>query len=1103
MSIKHTTTVDIGDLRTLSKPIHLMQYDKSLPEIEVHITKDGQEYTIPSGYSATIRWGKPDKHGCTATGTVSGSTVTFQVTEQMACVAGRSKVTVEIVESDSSQAGTAKFEVIVDSNPIGDNTIVSDSEIADIQKAIEAGQNADKALETANQAQSIIDDVTGKAESASTLINNATESLESSVETARGYAESAITSASNASASAKSASDTVSGFDTHVAEKETELDTYTSGKKTELDTYTNTEKKVIDEYLDQVGADIMSAKDTAVTASETAAAKANEASTSATTASQKAEEASASAQTAAAKANEAKASADSVVNVVTDVSQLKGDLVNLGIFKYTNSSDLISFIKSIYCPNLTGQIGVCTIVNDTDEIRINIYNVDDTGRYTSSTPLETFKFGKNEIGVIKCIGSCFNSIAQIDTVSLYQKILGTSGATGYNSIFNQWVTYYNNMSQLTGEKAQQTADNAVVIGNNAMQKAQEAYIGANNALEKVDALAEVCVDTELSAIGTTGTKGSTSSETYRGFRTRIANVAPICAVDIIIGLSAESEITLSILDTSLNIICRVTKTLPVGVDTYRFDLGGNYSIDGEELFVELFSNAKTITSKTVGDSASDYVTADNRTADKGNYFSNSTGETVYWSIIKNASIAKSYSMMFTTYTDKYVLHTHAYDGDVINPKEIYTVQDAFSVEESMPQTIYIDHMVKLSEHEDICFDKTKSDKYFICSNILALQSANVVKTDHTIILNGFKGGKSINIQQVSTKSNIGADNPIRLLQIGDSVGGAFCGNANRVDFYGANPAPYWGVAQKLFDLDGIKANDTSKYKMQTIGFRNRFNYSVVRDGVTHASREAFGEGRGGWQLIDYLYNSIQGETGTDREPTSSNPINPFYDGSKVWTGLYADELNSAGVKFSLAHYLSAYRTHDDNGNILTVGIGTGTNIHADGTNDTNTGYIVQGNAYINTPTHILQENAFNDPDIDSFVRNTELFIKAVRNEFPNMFIGIVFNDASFGYFSEYYNEYSMDGFMNGYGNSLHEKQYDRYNKLSDMISGLGDAKVFLLPTMFIQPTLNGCHTIDAVNADGSIVKYVGNSGTYHPNNVAHSAWGSQLYAWLKYTQTLV
>ena len=178
MLIKHTTTVDIGDLRTQSKPIHLMQYDKSLPEIEVHITKDGQEYTIPSGYSATIRWGKPDKHGCTATGTVSGSTVTFQVTEQMACVAGRSKVTVEIVGSDSSQAGTAKFEVIIDSNPIGDNTIVSDSEISDIQKAIEAGQNVEKALETA----------TAKANEASTSATTASQKAEEAKESADSVA---------------------------------------------------------------------------------------------------------------------------------------------------------------------------------------------------------------------------------------------------------------------------------------------------------------------------------------------------------------------------------------------------------------------------------------------------------------------------------------------------------------------------------------------------------------------------------------------------------------------------------------------------------------------------------------------------------------------------------------------------------------------------------------------------------------------------------------------------------------------------------------------------------------------------------------------------
>lgn len=220
MSIKHTTTVDIGDLRTLSKPIHLMQYDKSLPEIEVHITKDGQEYTIPSGYSATIRWGKPDKHGCTATGTVSGSTVTFKVTEQMACVAGRSKVTVEIMESDSSQAGTAKFEVIVDSNPIGDNTIVSDSEIADIQKAIEAGQNADKASETAaakaNEASTSATTATEKATEASTSATKAKES-----ETNAKLSE---TNASNSAKEAKVSADSVANVVTDVSQLKEDLD---------------------------------------------------------------------------------------------------------------------------------------------------------------------------------------------------------------------------------------------------------------------------------------------------------------------------------------------------------------------------------------------------------------------------------------------------------------------------------------------------------------------------------------------------------------------------------------------------------------------------------------------------------------------------------------------------------------------------------------------------------------------------------------------------------------------------------------------------------------------------------------------------------------
>ena len=181
---------------------------------------------------------------------------------------------------------------------------------------------------------------------------------EQSATTATEKATEASISASNASASAKSASDTVSGFDTHVAEKKTELDTYTSGKKTELDTYTNTEKNVIDEYIDQVGADIMSAKDTAVTASETATAKADIASTSATTATQ--------------KATEAQTNADKVLTAMSLVSgtinYYKGDNIEMTIYGGENDSmsatitptirNNVLYIYGNVTQELTGQVTI-------------------------------------------------------------------------------------------------------------------------------------------------------------------------------------------------------------------------------------------------------------------------------------------------------------------------------------------------------------------------------------------------------------------------------------------------------------------------------------------------------------------------------------------------------------------------------------------------------------------------------------------------------------------------------------------------------------------------------------------------------------------------
>ena len=430
--------------------------------------------------------------------------------------------------------------------------------------------------------------------------------------------------------------------------------------------------------------------------------------------------------------------------------------------------------------------------------------------------------------------------------------------------------------------------------------------------------------------------------------------------------------------------------------------------------------------------------------------------------------------------------------DIIAPDVIYTVQDANVLAETMPQNLYIDHFIKIASHMPIRFKKTQRDIFPICSAVTSNQTNNVETSNIIVDFDGAEGRKTI--QQVSTKSTVGSDTFIKLLQIGDSVGGGFGGDFNNVDYYGVNPRVYWATVQKLFDIDGIKANNQNLYKMQTLGFRTTGQYTITKGGTTYGPRRFYGEGRGTWSLKNYLYDSHKVVSEVD-------VVNPFYDENKVWTGDYATELNAAGVKFSLAHYIESYRTHDDSGNILTVGEGTGTNIHSTGTNNKDTGYIVQGNAFVCTPNYFLQENAFNDSsDPEEFAEDSILCIKAVLNEYPTMKIGVVFNDGAFGYFPEFYPEYTGSDWMYGFTTFQHNRQFERYNALRDAILEFNHSNVTLIPTMFVQPTFDGCVVTEVQNSDGSITK-IGND-TYrdsHPNNKAHSAWAAQVYAWLKNT----
>jgi len=421
------------------------------------------------------------------------------------------------------------------------------------------------------------------------------------------------------------------------------------------------------------------------------------------------------------------------------------------------------------------------------------------------------------------------------------------------------------------------------------------------------------------------------------------------------------------------------------------------------------------------------------------------------------------------------------DVDGIFPSKVYTVSDVVAINENNSITLYVDHFASLASYKKLRFSKTKTDKYRLFSDVGTAQTNNVVQTNRTINVDGFSVSSFIT-NQISTKSDITLDSNIRVLPIGDSVGGGFGGTQNVIN---DNPRTSWAIAQKLFYLDSIKSGDVTKHKIQFLGFRNVVDVSATYNSTTKTGK-AYSEGRGGWKLSDYLYLENVAEV-----------YNPFYDATKTWTNA---ALNTAGVKFSLAKYLARFRTHDDSGNQLAVGYGI--NIKTSGLTDTDTMSININDAYVNTPTHIIIQLGLNDTHDANYIINISYIIDAIKEEYPSMIVGLSLTDSVGSYFPELYTEYAFDNFSYLLGDTtLHPKCYEWNNLLQGLENVVN--KIFYIPNYFIQPTAEGVATKTITSNDGTVINADDSTyGKYHPNNVAHSAWGYELYAWLKYTLSL-
>lgn len=133
------------DRRDVVQPVHLVQYDDTLPVLAVALYKGGQPWTLPTGADVNLRMDKKDGHYVynPALGVSSDrATVYLAVTAQMTTGCGTFAPVVEVL-AGGGVAGMASLRLEIDRNPVQDGMLESTDEYKAVQAlAAEVAANA-------------------------------------------------------------------------------------------------------------------------------------------------------------------------------------------------------------------------------------------------------------------------------------------------------------------------------------------------------------------------------------------------------------------------------------------------------------------------------------------------------------------------------------------------------------------------------------------------------------------------------------------------------------------------------------------------------------------------------------------------------------------------------------------------------------------------------------------------------------------------------------------------------------------------------------------------------------------------------------------------
>lgn len=157
MAIKQTYNLDIVP-KGVPEIVHCSQYDKQSRIIEFNILKGGESYSIPSESSVTVRGTKKDYTGFEYTCSYSGDKVSVVIEEQMTIFAGDVACELRIMQGSTQILGTANFILRVEPTPLGDDTVISETQLPLLEEAIEA---ASTVADTVERVSSIVPSGTG------------------------------------------------------------------------------------------------------------------------------------------------------------------------------------------------------------------------------------------------------------------------------------------------------------------------------------------------------------------------------------------------------------------------------------------------------------------------------------------------------------------------------------------------------------------------------------------------------------------------------------------------------------------------------------------------------------------------------------------------------------------------------------------------------------------------------------------------------------------------------------------------------------------------------------------------------------------------------